>query len=97
MTAYTKGPWTVQLTGNRGGFFIPEAQKHEAEAADTDGIDGYSVSKANARLIAKAPAMLEVLKCFCAAMDMNLGHNHEVALCNAEDMARAIIKEAEGK
>jgi hypothetical protein len=58
---HTPGPWTVQITGMRGSFHIPEAQRHEA-AKTGDGVDGYTVSKANARLIAAAPDMLAALK-----------------------------------
>ena len=59
---HTPGPWTVQLSGMRGSFHIVEAKKHEAAAADTDGVDGYTVSKANARLIAAAPDMYDLLE-----------------------------------
>lgn len=62
MSAHTPGPWTVKLTGMRGSFHIPEAQKHEAKAADVDDVDGYTVSSANARLIAAAPELLEALR-----------------------------------
>jgi hypothetical protein len=54
---HTPGPWTVLLRGVRGTFHIPEAQAHEVLASHTDGVDGYTVSKANANLIAAAPAM----------------------------------------
>lgn len=51
----TPGPWTVQISGMRGGFsvYIPEAQKHEAAHSD-DGLDGYTVSSANRNYIAAA-------------------------------------------
>jgi hypothetical protein len=63
MTAkHTPGPWTVELRGMRGAFHIPEAQRHEAEVADHDGVDGYTVSKANANLIAAAPTMRQLLQ-----------------------------------
>jgi hypothetical protein len=57
MAEHTLGPWTVILRGERGTFHIPEAQKHEAARAD-DGVDGFSVSRANAGLIAAAPDLL---------------------------------------
>lgn len=57
---WTPGPWTVLITGMRGSFHIPQAQAHEAGHAD-DGVDGYSVSKANAQLIAAAPELYEAL------------------------------------
>ena len=61
MSKHTPGPWSVILRGERGTFHIPQAQKHEAENAD-DGVDGHTVSSANARLIAAAPDLLEALE-----------------------------------
>jgi hypothetical protein len=57
---HTQGPWTVLLRGERGTFHVVEAQKHEAEHTD-DGVDGYTVSKANANLIAASPEMYAAL------------------------------------
>lgn len=55
---HTPAPWTVTITGMRGHFSIKEAQEHEAKHAD-DGVDGYTVSRANANLIAAAPELLQ--------------------------------------
>ncbi len=93
----TPGPWTVILGGTRGSFHIPEAQRHEAAHAD-DGQDGYSVSKANARLIAAAPDLLAELKHLVRLMDpveVTGGLNIPgLATLNA---ARAAIAKAEGR
>jgi hypothetical protein len=62
MSPFTPGPWTVQITGMRGGYLIAECQAHEAEASTTDGEDGASVSHANASLITAAPEMYEALQ-----------------------------------
>lgn len=56
----TPGPWTVIIRGERGTFHIPEAQKHEAQHADA-GMDGASVSHANAYLICALPMILRKL------------------------------------
>ena len=61
MADHTPGPWTVILRGERGTFHVPEAQRHEADESD-DGLDGYTISKSNARLISAAPELLEALK-----------------------------------
>lgn len=47
--------------------------------------------KANARVIAAAPELLAALEAFTKAMDMHLGHQHEVAICGADDQARDAI------
>ena len=60
MTKYTKGPWSVVLRGERGTFHIPEAQIHEAQHSG-DGVDGWTISSANANLISCAPEMAEML------------------------------------
>lgn len=72
---HTPGPWTVILRGERGTFHIPEAQKHEAERSD-DGLDGYTVSKANAHLIAAAPELLEALR-----RVLHEAYSHEAVDC----------------
>lgn len=61
MSKHTPGPWDVVLTGTRGSFHIPQAATHEAENWD-DGVDGYTVSKANANLIKAAPDFLKAGK-----------------------------------
>ena len=41
-----------------------------------------------------SPDLLAALKAFTAAMDMHVGHAHEVAICEADDMARAAMAKA---
>ena len=38
--------------------------------------------------------LLAALEAFTEAMDMHLGHQHEVAICKADDQARAAIAKA---
>jgi hypothetical protein len=66
---HTPGPWTVTLGGPRGSFHISEAKSHDEAEHSDDGVDGYTVSSANARLIAAAPDLLQKLQKVVAWLD----------------------------
>ena len=58
MTEHTKGPWTCSQVAH----YIYPNEKHFIVADNTDTYIGEANTKANARLIAAAPEMLEYLK-----------------------------------
>lgn len=102
MSKHTPGPWEFvpKLTAseNHRGFFV-RAEKAtrngkwalaEVQPGDEDGMLG----KANARLIAAAPDLLEALKAFNQCLCLNLSYKqwNEV-----NEMACAAIAKAEGK
>lgn len=91
MSTHTPGPWTVMLRGERGTFHVLEAQRHEAEHT-SDGVDGYTVSSANARLIAAAPDLLHACKVALPLIEEWLQGTPETA-----DLLRAAIAKAESK
>ncbi len=92
--APTPGPWRVELMKRTTGWLIHGPQGESI----TDGpiwTESFAKeSRANAHLIAAAPDLLVALEAFTEAMDMHLGHAHEVAICNADDQARAAIAKA---
>ena len=82
----TPGPPWPQLTalGDRIYGETPE-----------DGIVGCAYGDPElASIFAAAPELLAALEAFTEAMDMHLGHKHEVAICDADDQARAVIIKA---
>lgn len=50
--AATPGKRQVDINGMRGKYTVWLPKEHEAKAADSDGVDGYSVSSANRDFIA---------------------------------------------
>jgi hypothetical protein len=88
---HTPGPWHVILTGTRGSFLIPEAARHEALNMD-DGLDGHTVSSANANLIAACPELLEACK-----LASVLALQHHVPDEEEMDIIFAAIAKAEGR
>jgi hypothetical protein len=98
---FTPGPWSVVLRGSRGTFYIPEAHRHESTAADSDGVDGSTVSGANARLIASAPCMYAALKEIIAITDADLASGQGFEMSDAAKhcygKVTALIAKAEGR
>lgn len=94
MNKHTLGPWKVS-TGNTGRFRTPTI---EVTALHDSGIDqtvahitGISSGKANARLIAAAPDLLEALE---EVLAYCVEHGHDW-MCMAQ--ARAAIAKATGE
>lgn len=92
MSAYTPGPWFTAATSTIGHHYV------------TDG-DGFTIcdpspmGAANARLIASAPALVDVLRCALAdleglADEYELDDEHPARESIAE--ARALLARIEG-
>lgn len=96
MSKHTPGPWTVEVMENGYGYSIVARNKQNKilrvigpVAANGAGIKGCSSkAKADARLIAASPELLEALKAVVSVTDRA---THEF------DLARAAIAKAEGK
>ena len=82
MSEYTKGPWRVGKPGPNGGHTIgtPEGLMVAMISHSVNYADQVTTAKANARLIAAAPELLEALQtlvddCIHASgsMDYNYG------------------------
>jgi hypothetical protein len=96
MTQHTPGPWT--LTVDQGVQFIDTDNRIETVIEIVNGEAGitpcYATNEADARLIAAAPDLLDVLVEFlCDQETMNPPYRNE-AIC---ERARAAIAKAEGK
>lgn len=93
MSAHTPGPWTIDWNVSRLDIFSADAATLVAtlrRSALSPGID--DTAKANARLIAAAPDMLEALQKLCAIQEYG-----DVASWASEwDEARAAIAKATG-
>ncbi len=95
MSEHTPGPWAVDEAENgvtaRGG---------EDMIADCDRLNGLSfeVSRANARLIAAAPELLEALERLKAEVENAhvLDIRKRTALCIATSVASTAIAKARG-
>jgi len=70
----TPAPWTVTISGRRGGFMvhIPEEKVHEIEHAE-DGVDGYTVSKPTSEFIRHSrtdlPDLIKVIESIPALLE----------------------------
>lgn len=91
MSKHTPGPWTLN------GFYIEfDAATRIATASNwrMSGVDAHAEAKANARLIAAAPDLLEVLEQFVAWVDAP----SESAFSDSQlAAARAAIAKAKGE
>jgi len=92
MTQHTAGPWTCETLPERWGeYFIPEAAKHISSDFDESFAKQEEIDKANARLIAAAPELLEALK----IAEVHLGWG-DVTLGNVHRIVRNAIAKATG-
>jgi len=95
----TSGPWFVAPDGfsvtDKRVWLDEEGARH----GETPNIVIFAETKANARLIAAAPEMLEALKAFLAYDEQDGESDVEMMLAygKARDMARAAIAKAEGQ
>ena len=94
MSAHTPGPWVQDKYGNIND-----------KSGGTIRVEGLALSsgseaKANARLIAAAPDLLEALKEYIAAGENSVTATDDVAAMirfgEADKAARAVIKKATG-
>ena len=104
----TKGPWMVATTnsGDLAVFGPVAAHRGEGQAIalilDVDELDENSVEqKANARLIAEAPEMLDFIKNEFAALALwrtaNLPDEVDLGVTISMDKASRIIERIEGE
>lgn len=73
----TPGPWRVEVAGTRGLYRVLIPTEHELAAAETDGMDGGSVTSANAALIAASPELLEALQAIVDAEEAAVAEWHQ--------------------
>ena len=91
MSKHTPGPWNTMVSGgsvwSSGGEWVCDPSDRHAYPTDTQ--------RANARLIAAAPDMLEALEAVVAWQDGDGDFNlHAIA---AEEQVRAAIAKAKGE
>jgi exonuclease III len=99
---HTPGPWkaiTHEATG--GGDYILILAGSWDIAHNRHSARDWEEEKANSRLIAAAPELLEALKACLELLDANAepeydDTSHEIAISPAREMARAAIAKAEG-
>jgi hypothetical protein len=94
-TTHTPGPWYV---GKHTDTYVGRIWSDKHLIATTavpngDDLRGHRTTKANARLMAEAPSMLEVLRDALAASDANCGDSLMNALCEARDILARVDKE----
>ena len=105
-TKHTPGPWEPKrIESQRWEIDAPNGDPllgHRAWQGlaavygnDDNKVAGSQVAKANARLIASAPAMLAALRAM-VGMTINSGHVSD-DMAPALNMALAVIKEATGE
>ena len=101
MSAHTPGPWTVSSIG--GGFEVEAADGTiVAQALQTDPPTNpfrHQVRKANSRLIAAAPELLEALKALSGHVVWAVTHCHgakcrdsHCAACMGDDYAEKYVQ-----
>ena len=88
--SHTPGPWRVA-----GAILVaPDyGQTAIAEAIEVQGFPGWETRRANARLIAAAPELLEMLK----SVSNILFTSRDWVSCELEHKATALIAKAEGR
>ena len=97
---HTPGPWRWWIDDIGNEIFLIDSQK-DSILGPTFEINGKTgsvalrcdVTRANARLIAAAPELLDALK---ALLGLTLSDNGNQSAAAVEDMARAAIAKAEG-
>jgi hypothetical protein len=95
MTKHTPGPWRVRRKDRLA--VVTDIPEWGAYAA-SEMLIAETVHKADARLIAAAPDLLEALKFAMryGRLDYHQRTNHNAAYCDGVDHARAAIAAAEG-
>ena len=94
MSQHTPGPWTCDPNG---GYLIRGCHVKNIDTtwyppvAYVVGPDGNTAYVANARLIAAAPEMHNLLKCYIGAHTLMTQ-----ALARYDEVARALLAEVEG-
>jgi len=94
---HTPGPWEVVIDnrkGREGRLSIRKVETFESVVYQLDPGTGWHMDthKANARLIAAAPELLEVCKAVFSALNSHQAYDKDLRL-----ELRAIIERAEGK
>jgi hypothetical protein len=92
MTKHTPGPWTIEYDGLQNGGQLFEIGPVELWYPRNCTKQEYETVKADSRLIAAAPDMLETLKQI-AAMDCDCG----IPIVCAVMLAKDAIAKAEGQ
>lgn len=87
MSAHTPGPWRVGITGH-AVYQVNEPELRVALCSDLEENGGRSVEKANARLIAAAPDLLEALELAVGCLE-NLPTKYGVPPSFYEAIAKA--------
>jgi hypothetical protein len=97
MNKHTPGPWVVSDDGDV--TLIIHAPKDEVDIARmSNDCEMFSEIRANAHLIAAAPAMYEALKGMVSMYDsLNKSNKHDGACPCYHCQARAALAQAEGK
>lgn len=99
---YTEGPWYISFGGKEGDGFATVASRHTfnpiAELNDAPGYHNDEVG-ANARLIASAPDLLEMLSEVCMRIDWEGSFRPNTVLVDAEIYikVKAAIAKAKGE
>ena len=94
-TSHTPGPWSAEEC--RSGFAVYAYKSGDAvvRTEDDEGRYGPIANEANARLIASAPELLDVLKQLIGYMDA--GNWADMRIDGIKTAARAAIAKAEGR
>lgn len=97
MSKHTPGPWVVGE--NQDHDAIMASDYYVATVHDACGIESNDeTSRANAKLIAAAPDLLEALRCSVAAFEGDtideIEADYGIATAQRVDMARAAIRKA---
>lgn len=94
---YTKGTWIALPTGGGKGFYILAPNIREiAQVHEYPSDRGNHFAKANARLIAAAPQLLEALRACLTRLEVTAKHYPNFGLDEIMQAHQAIAK-AEGK
>lgn len=95
MNNHTPGPWRVGDAANTI-FGPPNGKPAPQRIADLAAVGLVAERRANARLIAAAPAMLEALRLHLALIDGD-AHDADTQWKDARKMMRAALALAEGR
>ena len=91
MNKHTQGPWTYEQISNNA-YVIDENGSAVMLYRNPD-----DEMKANARLIAAAPELLEALRGMVALEEENLRSGDDIDVCFELESARAAIAKAKGE
>lgn len=95
MNNYTPGPWTANLDSDHGDYVIwgpgdDEFVANMGTEPEANRIVAFDVSRANARLIAAAPDLLEACRFILAYHDAD--YSNVGRFIRSSDKARATLK-----